>query len=153
MRQKITPFLWFNDNAEEAAAFYVSVFPHSKITDIARMGEGGPALTVAFTLDGEDFVGLNGGPVHHFTEAVSFVIDCETQAEVDRYWDALTADGGQPGDCGWLKDRFGLSWQVVPRRLPELLTDPDPARSQRALQAMMTMHKLDIAALEAAADG
>lgn len=153
MRQKITPFLWFNDNAEEAAAFYVSVFPHSKVTDIARMGEGGPALTVAFTLDGEDFVGLNGGPVHTFTEAVSFVIDCETQEEVDRYWDALTADGGQPGDCGWLKDRFGLSWQVVPRRLPELLTDPDPARAQRALQAMMTMHKLDIAALETAADG
>ena len=153
MRQKITPFLWFNDNAEEAAAFYVSVFPHSKITDIARMGEGGPALTVAFTLDGEDFVGLNGGPVHHFTEAVSFVIDCETQAEVDHYWDALTADGGQPGDCGWLKDRFGLSWQVVSRRLPALLTDPDPARAQRALQATMAMHKLDIAALEAAANG
>ncbi len=153
MRQKITPFLWFNDNAEEAATFYVSVFPNSKLTDVARMGEGGPALTVAFTLDGEDFVGLNGGPVHAFTEAVSFVIDCETQAEVDRYWETLTADGGQPGDCGWLKDRFGLSWQVVPRRLPELLTDPDPARAQRAMQAMMQMHKIDIAALEAAANG
>jgi predicted 3-demethylubiquinone-9 3-methyltransferase (glyoxalase superfamily) len=98
-------------------------------------------------------VGLNGGPVHTFSEAVSFVIDCETQEEVDRYWDALTVDGGQPGDCGWLKDRFGLSWQVVPRRLPELLTDPDPARAQRALQAMMQMHKLDIATLEAAANG
>lgn len=153
MRQKITPFLWFNDNAEEAATFYVSVFPNSKLTDVARMGEGGPALTVAFTLDGEDFVGLNGGPVHAFTEAVSFVIDCETQAEVDRYWETLTADGGQPGDCGWLKDRFGLSWQVVPRRLPELLTDPDPARAQRAMQAMMQMQKIDIAALEAAANG
>lgn len=153
MRQKITPFLWFNDNAEEAATFYVSVFPNSKLTDVARMGEGGPALTVAFTLDGEDFVGLNGGPVHAFTEAVSFVIDCQTQAEVDRYWETLTADGGQPGDCGWLKDRFGLSWQVVPRRLPELLTDPDPARAQRAMQAMMQMHKIDIAALEAAANG
>lgn len=153
MRQKITPFLWFNDNAEEAATFYVSVFPNSKLTDVARMGEGGPALTVVFTLDGEDFVGLNGGPVHAFTEAVSFVIDCETQAEVDRYWETLTADGGQPGDCGWLKDRFGLSWQVVPRRLPELLTDPDPARAQRAMQAMMQMHKIDIAALEAAANG
>ncbi len=153
MRQKITPFLWFNDNAEEAATFYVSVFPNSKISDIARMGEGGPALTVAFTLNGEDFVGLNGGPVHPFTEAVSFVIDCETQEEVDRYWETLTADGGQPGDCGWLKDRFGLSWQVVPRRLPELLTDADPARAQRALQAMMQMHKIDIAALEAAANG
>lgn len=153
MRQKITPFLWFNDNAEEAATFYVSVFPNSKLTDVARMGEGGPALTVAFTLDGEDFVGLNGGPVHAFTEAVSFVIDCETQAEVDRYWETLTADGGQPGDCGWLKDRFGLSWQVVPRRLPELLTDPDPARAQRAMQAMMQMHKIDIATLEAAANG
>lgn len=153
MRQKITPFLWFNDNAEEAATFYVSVFPNSKLTDVARMGEGGPALTVAFTLDGEDFVGLNGGPVHAFTEAVSFVIDCETQAEVDRYWETLTADGGQPGDCGWLKDRFGLSWQVVPRRLPELLTDPDQARAQRAMQAMMQMHKIDIAALEAAANG
>jgi predicted 3-demethylubiquinone-9 3-methyltransferase (glyoxalase superfamily) len=153
MRQKITPFLWFNDNAEEAANFYVSVFPNSKLTDVARMGEGGPALTVAFTLDGEDFVGLNGGPVHTFTEAVSFVIDCESQEEVDRYWETLTADGGQPGDCGWLKDRFGLSWQVVPRRLPELLTDPDPARAQRAMQAMMQMHKIDIAALEAAAIG
>lgn len=153
MRQKITPFLWFNDNAEEAATFYVSVFPNSSITDIARMGEGGPALTVAFTLDGQDFVGLNGGPVHPFTEAVSFVIDCETQEEIDRYWETLTADGGQPGDCGWLKDRFGLSWQVVPRRLPELLTDPDPARAQRAMQAMMQMHKLDIAVLEAAANG
>lgn len=153
MRQKITPFLWFVDNAEEAANYYVSVFPNSKVSDIARMGEGGPALTVAFTLDGEDFVGLNGGPVHAFTEAVSFVIDCETQAEVDRYWETLTADGGQPGDCGWLKDRFGLSWQVVPRRLPELLTDPDPARAQRAMQAMMQMHKIDMAALEAAANG
>ena len=153
MRQKITPFLWFSDSAEEAAAFYVSVFPNSKLTDVARMGEGGPALTVAFTLDGEDFVGLNGGPVHSFTEAVSFVIDCETQEEVDRYWETLTADGGQPGDCGWLKDRFGLSWQVVPRRLPELLTDPDPARAQRALQAMMQMHTLDSAALEVAANG
>jgi predicted 3-demethylubiquinone-9 3-methyltransferase (glyoxalase superfamily) len=153
MRQKITPFLWFNDNAEEAANFYVSVFPNSQLTDVARMGEGGPALTVAFTLNGEDFVGLNGGPVHTFTEAVSFVIDCETQEEVDRYWETLTADGGQPGDCGWLKDRFGLSWQVVPRRLPELLTDSDPARAQRAMQAMMQMHKIDIAALEAAANG
>ncbi|MEZ4562292.1 MAG: VOC family protein [Thermomicrobiales bacterium] len=153
MRQKITPFLWFNDNAEEAAAFYLAVFPNSKLTDVARMGEGGPALTVAFTLDGEDFVGLNGGPVHAFTEAVSFVIDCETQEEVDHYWEALTADGGQPGDCGWLKDRFGLSWQVVPRRLPELLTDPDPTRAQRAMQAMMQMHKIDIAVLEAAANG
>ena len=153
MRQKITPFLWFVDNAEEAANYYVSVFPNSKVSDIARMGEGGPALTVAFTLDGQDFVGLNGGPVHAFTEAVSFVIDCETQADVDRYWETLTADGGQPGDCGWLKDRFGLSWQVVPRRLPELLTDPDPARAQRAMQAMMQMHKIDIGALEAAANG
>ena len=153
MRQLITPFLWFVDNAEEAANYYVSVFPNSKVSDIARMGEGGPALTVAFSLDGQDFVGLNGGPVHAFTEAVSFVIDCETQADVDRYWETLTADGGQPGDCGWLKDRFGLSWQVVPRRLPELLTDPDPARAQRAMQAMMQMHKIDIGALEAAANG
>ena len=153
VRQLITPFLWFVDNAEEAANYYVSVFPNSKISDIARMGEGGPALTVAFTLDGQDFVGLNGGPVHAFTEAVSFVIDCETQADVDRYWETLTADGGQPGDCGWLKDRFSLSWQVVPRRLPELLTDPDPARAQRAMQAMMQMHKIDIGALEAAANG
>ena len=153
MRQKITPFLWFVDSAEEAANYYVSVFPNSKVSDIARMGEGGPALTVAFSLDGQDFVGLNGGPVHAFTEAVSFVIDCETQADVDRYWETLTADGGQPGDCGWLKDRFGLSWQVVPRRLPELLTDPDPARAQRAMQAMMQMHKIDIGALEAAANG
>ncbi|MFT4038782.1 MAG: VOC family protein [Thermomicrobiales bacterium] len=152
MRQSITPFLWFDDAAEAAAAFYCSVFPDSRITDVARMGEGGPALTVAFTLDGQDFVAMNGGPIHPFTEAVSFVIDCETQQDVDRYWEALTAGGGVPGDCGWLRDRYGLAWQVVPRRLPELLTDPDPARAARALQAMMTMHKIDIAALDAAAD-
>lgn len=152
MRQSITPFLWFDNAAEEAAAFYCSVFPNSQITDVARLGDGGPALTVAFTLDGQDFVALNGGPLHPFTEAVSFVIDCETQQDVDRYWEALTAGGGAPGDCGWLRDRYGLAWQVVPRRLPELLTDPDPARANRALQAMMTMHKIDIAALDAAAD-
>ena len=138
MRQKITPFLWFSDNAEEAVNFYISVFPDSRITDVARMGEGGPALTVAFTLNGEDFVGLNGGPVHTFSEAVSFVIDCETQEEVDRYWEALTVDGGQPGDCGWLKDRFGLSWQVVPRQAMERILAsgglPVLALSQEACQ-------------------
>lgn len=153
MRQKITPFLWFNDNAEEAANFYVTVFPNSQINDIARMGEDGPALTVSLTLDGEDFVAMNGGPAHTFTEAVSFVIDCETQEEVDRYWVSLIADGGRPDACGWLKDRFGLSWQVVPRRLPELMTDPDPARAQRTFEALMQMQKIDIAALEAAANG
>jgi predicted 3-demethylubiquinone-9 3-methyltransferase (glyoxalase superfamily) len=156
--QKISPFLWFDDRAEEAAQLYVSVFRNGKILDVMRNGEKGPgkpgtALTVAFEIEGLRFVALNGGPHFKFTEAVSFLIDCESQQEVDDLWAKLTADGGSPSQCGWLKDKFGLSWQVVPRRLKELLSDPDPARAQRAMGAMMQMKKIDIAALESAADG
>jgi predicted 3-demethylubiquinone-9 3-methyltransferase (glyoxalase superfamily) len=155
--QQITPFLWYNTNAEEAANFYVSIFPNSAITNVARYGKAGPgpegsAMTVAFTLNGLNFVGLNGGPTYQFTEAVSFVISCETQEEVDMYWDNL-CEGGKPNVCGWLKDKFGLSWQVVPTILPKLLTSADREGSQRAMKAMMGMAKLDIAALQKAYDG
>jgi len=152
----ITPFLWFDDQAEEAAEFYVSVFPNSEIHQISRYGEAGPgpagsAMTVAFSLDGTDFVALNGGPVHHhFDEAISFFVTCRTQEEVDHYWTSLTA-GGSENVCGWLKDRYGLCWQIVPEQLPRLLGDPDPARAKAAMEAMLTMRKLDIAALEQAA--
>jgi predicted 3-demethylubiquinone-9 3-methyltransferase (glyoxalase superfamily) len=155
---KITPFLWFDNQAEEAAALYTSVFPDSKITEVQRYGAGGPApegtvMVVQFQLDGQDFTALNGGPEHFtFNESVSFVVDCKDQAEVDHYWDGLTADGGEPGPCGWLKDKYGLSWQVVPTALTELLSDPDPGRSSRAMEAMMKMTKIDIAELRAAAD-
>jgi predicted 3-demethylubiquinone-9 3-methyltransferase (glyoxalase superfamily) len=153
--QKITPFLWFDNQAEEAANFYVSVFPNSRIVKVVRNSAGGPApagsvLTVAFELDGLSFVGLNGGPHFKFTEAVSFVVNCQSQEEIDRYWEKLTAGGGTPVQCGWLKDKFGLSWQVVPTELPELLSNPDPAKAGRAMQAMMTMTKIDIAALKKA---
>lgn len=153
----LTPCLWFDTEAEEAANFYVSVFPNSRITEITHFGEAGPrpaelVLTVEFELDGQPFTALNGGPEFAFTEAVSFQIDCADQAEVDRYWETLTTGGGQEGECGWLKDRYGLSWQVVPRRLVELLTDPDPGRAQRAMRAMLSMRKIVIAEAEAAAD-
>jgi predicted 3-demethylubiquinone-9 3-methyltransferase (glyoxalase superfamily) len=153
----LTPCLWFDTEAQDAANFYISVFPNSRITDTTHYGEAGPrpadmVLTVEFELDGHPFTALNGGPEFSFTEAVSFQIDCADQAEVDRYWDALTADGGQESMCGWLKDKYGLSWQVVPRRLVELLADPDPGRAQRAMAAMMPMRKIIIADLEAAAD-
>lgn len=143
---KITPMLWFDGQAETAAELYTSIFPNSKIID------ANPA-TVTFILDGAEFTALNGGPMYRFTEAVSFVVPCADQAEVDHYWNALLADGGEEGQCGWLKDRFGLSWQVVPTALFELLGDPDPERAQRATQAMLTMRKLDIAELRRAADG
>jgi predicted 3-demethylubiquinone-9 3-methyltransferase (glyoxalase superfamily) len=153
----ITPCLWFDTQGEEAASFYVSVFPHSRIVRTSHYGEAGPrpagtVLTVELELDGRRFTVLNGGPEFTFSEAISFQIDCADQEEVDRYWNSLSADGGEEGPCGWLKDRFGLSWQVVPRRLTELLTDPDPGRSQRAMQAMLGMKKIDIAGVEAAAD-
>lgn len=156
--QGISPFLWFDHQAEEAARFYVSVFPNSRITEIVRYGAAGPGseggvMTVAFELDGVRFVALNGGPHFRFTEAVSFVVNCETQAEVDAYWDKLLADGGAPSQCGWLKDRFGLSWQIVPVALPALISDPDPEKARRATAAMMKMVKLDLAALEAAHAG
>jgi predicted 3-demethylubiquinone-9 3-methyltransferase (glyoxalase superfamily) len=155
--QRITPCLWFDNQAEEAAEFYTSVFPDSKITDIVRYGEAGPGepgavMTVVFTLNGQQYVGLNGGPMFSFDEAVSFQIHVESQEELDAYWTALT-EGGEEGPCGWLKDRFGLSWQVTPIRLLELIQDPDPGRSQRAMAAMLQMKKIDIAAIEAAAAG
>jgi len=153
---KITPFLWFNDQAEEAMNFYVSIFKNSKAGSVTRYGDTGPgpkgsAMTASFQLDGVDFTALNGGPQFPFTEAVSFVIHCETQQEIDHYWDKLTA-GGRPIQCGWLKDKFGLSWQVVPDILPRLLKDPDPKKSQRVMKAMMQMVKIDIARLQQAAD-
>jgi predicted 3-demethylubiquinone-9 3-methyltransferase (glyoxalase superfamily) len=152
----ITPFLWFDDQAEDAARFYTSVFPNSRITQVTHYGAAGPreagtVMTVAFELDGRPFTALNGGPEFTFSEAISFSIECDTQDEVDGYWAALTADGGEEGPCGWLKDRFGLSWQVVPKRLLELISDPDDAAAQRAVAAMLQMRKLDIAALEDAA--
>lgn len=156
---KITNCLWFDTEAEEAARFYCGIFPNSKITEVARYPEGlpgdraGQVLTVAFELDGTPFTGLNGGPDFKFSEAISFQIDCQDQAEVDRYWDALLAGGGQESQCGWLKDRFGLSWQVVPTRLSELISGPDKERANRVAAAMMQMVKLDIAKLEAAAAG
>ena len=153
---KITPCLWFDTQGEEAARFYTSIFPNSRIVDVARYGEAGPrdagtVMVVKFELDGQELVALNGGPEFTFDEAISFQIDCADQEEVDRYSEALT-DGGEQGPCGWVKDRFGLSWQVVPARLIELLGDPDEAKAQRAMAAMLEMRKIDIAAVEAAAD-
>jgi predicted 3-demethylubiquinone-9 3-methyltransferase (glyoxalase superfamily) len=153
---KITPCLWFDTRGEEAARFYTSVFPNSRIVDVAHYGEAGPrdagtVMAVRFELDGQELVALNGGPEFTFDEAISFQIDCADQADVDRYTEALT-DGGEQGPCGWVKDRFGLSWQVVPARLMELIGDPDEARGQRAMAAMLEMRKIDIAAVEAAAD-
>jgi predicted 3-demethylubiquinone-9 3-methyltransferase (glyoxalase superfamily) len=159
MADKLRANLWFDGNAEEAANFYAAVFPDSRVDKVSRApadtpaGPAGMVLTVEFTVLGRSFVGINGGPQFPFTEAVSFSVDCADQAEIDRYWTALTADGGRPVQCGWLADRFGLSWQIVPTRLNELLGDPDPARAKRAMDAMLGMVKLDIAALEAAADG
>ncbi len=154
----IVPNLWFDTQAEQAAEFYLSVFPNSRIVGTTRYPEGAPGeagtvMTVDFELDGQRFTGINGGPQFPFTEAVSFLIACEDQAEVDRYWDALLDGGGEPGQCGWLEDRYGLSWQVVPNGMEEVFSDPDPTRAQRAVQAMMGMTKLDLAALRAAADG
>ena len=153
--QKITPFLWFDHQAEEAANFYTSIFPNSKIVKVIRYGKNGPgpagsAMTVEFQLEGQTFVALNGGPHFKFTEAVSFVVNCQSQDEVDRYWEKLSA-GGAEIQCGWLKDKFGLSWQIVPTALPELLNDPDPKKSERVMKVMLTMKKLDIAALKKAA--
>ena len=150
-----TPCLWFDTQGEDAARFYTSVFPNSRIVEVARFGEAGPreagtVMAVSFELDGRPFTALNGGPEFTFSEAVSFQIECADQAEVDRYWETLS-EGGEQGPCGWLKDRFGLSWQVVPTRLYELLRDPDTERAQRVMKAMLGMGKIEIAALEAAA--
>jgi predicted 3-demethylubiquinone-9 3-methyltransferase (glyoxalase superfamily) len=154
---RITPFLWFDGQAEDAMNFYLGIFPNSRTLEVTRCGEAGPGpegsvLVASFELDGQRFNALNGGPQFRFTEAVSFVIDCADQAQVDHYWDRLS-DGGTPQQCGWLKDRFGVSWQVVPTVLPDLLGDPDPARAGRAMRAMLQMTRLDIAALRAAAEG
>ena len=153
---KITPFLWFNDAAEEAANFYASVFKNSKVLGVTRYGDAGPGpkgsvMTVNFELDGERFTALNGGPQFPFTEAVSFVVGCENQQEVDYYWEKLTSGGGKPSQCGWLKDKYGLSWQVVPKALPQLLKQTDAQKSQRVMQALLQMQKIDISALERAA--
>ncbi|HEY7331806.1 MAG TPA: VOC family protein [Candidatus Limnocylindria bacterium] len=150
------PCLWFNGEAEEAAAFYTGIFSNSRVDKVTRAasdtpsGKKGDVLTVDFTLDGEPFMGLNGGPEFTFSESISFVVDCADQAEVDRFWDALVADGGEHGPCGWLKDRFGVSWQIVPKRLYELLDSPDAAANERAMQAMLQMGKLEVDALERA---
>ena len=154
--QPLTTCLWFDTEAEEAAAFYTSMFPDARITGVTHYGEAGPrdagtAMTVSFELLGQPFLALNGGPNYSFTEAISFQVHCEDQAEVDRYWDALT-EGGEEGPCGWCKDRFGVSWQIVPNRLVELLEDPDRDRAARVMQAMMQMGKIEIAGLERAAE-
>jgi predicted 3-demethylubiquinone-9 3-methyltransferase (glyoxalase superfamily) len=152
--QKIVPCLWFDDQAEEAARFYTSIFKNSRVGKIARYGEGGPrprgtVLTVKFRLDGQEFLALNGGPQFKFTEAVSFIVNCETQKEVDRLWETLS-EGGEKVQCGWLKDKYGLSWQIVPTILARMMSDPDPRRADRVLQAVMGMKKLDIKELKAA---
>jgi predicted 3-demethylubiquinone-9 3-methyltransferase (glyoxalase superfamily) len=152
---EITPFLWFDTEGEDAAKLYTSVFPKSKILDVSRYGSAGPrpegtVMTVAFELNGQKFVALNGGPQYTFSEAISFQVSCRDQDEVDHFWNALS-DGGEEGPCGWLKDRFGLSWQIVPTRLPELLGHPDPGRAQRAMTAMLKMRKIVIDELEQAA--
>jgi predicted 3-demethylubiquinone-9 3-methyltransferase (glyoxalase superfamily) len=157
MKQKVTPNLWFDTEAEEAAEHYTSIFDNSRIVNVMRYPEGAPreagmVMTVEFELDGQRFVGINGGPEFKFDEAVSFEVHCEDQEEVDYYWERLT-EGGEEGPCGWVKDRYGLSWQVVPAGMEELFSDPDPKRAERAMQAMLGMRKLDIAELRRAADG
>ncbi|OMI35968.1 VOC family protein [Streptomyces sparsogenes] len=155
--QKITTFLWFDDQAEQAAHHYTSVFEDSRVVEIQRYGEAGPGepgtvMTVTFELAGQRFIALNGGPEFTFTEAISLSVDCATQEEVDRLWERL-GDGGETGPCGWLKDKYGLSWQIVPRKLNELLRDPDPAKSARVMRAMLDMKKIDIQGLEDAYQG
>jgi predicted 3-demethylubiquinone-9 3-methyltransferase (glyoxalase superfamily) len=156
--QKITPFLWFDNNAEEAARFYTSIFPKSRVVNMARYGEAGPrpkgsVMTVTFEIAGQEFIALNGGPHFKFTEAISFVINCDTQAEIDDYWGKLLQGGGQPSQCGWLKDKFGLSWQVVPKVLAEMMQDKDPEKTKRVMEAVLKMIKLDIAELKQAYEG
>jgi predicted 3-demethylubiquinone-9 3-methyltransferase (glyoxalase superfamily) len=159
--QKIAPFLWFDNQAEEAAKFYCSIFKNSKIEDVARYGEAGAdvserpkgtVMTVSFRLDGQEFVALNGGPLFKFTEAISFVVNCKTQKEVDYYWEKLSK-GGKKGQCGWLKDKFGVSWQIVPAGLGQLFGGKNPKKSERAMQAVLKMSKLDIARLKKAYEG
>jgi predicted 3-demethylubiquinone-9 3-methyltransferase (glyoxalase superfamily) len=155
--QKINPFLWFNNQAEEAAKFYVSIFKNSGVKKIVHYGKAGPGpegsvMTVAFELEGQEFTALNGGPVYKFTEAISFVVNCNSQEEVDYYWDKLTEDG-EEGVCGWLKDKYGLSWQIVPTVMVEMMSDPDPEKAKRVTEAMLQMVKIDIKTLKEAYDG
>jgi predicted 3-demethylubiquinone-9 3-methyltransferase (glyoxalase superfamily) len=154
--QKITPCLWFDTEGEQAAELYTSLFENSRILDVSRYGEAGPreagmVMTVSFELEGQEFLALNGGPDYKFTEAVSFTVNCQGQEEVDKFWNALTADGGQEGPCGWCKDKFGVSWQIIPTALPHLLQNPDPEKSKKAMEAMLQMKKIDIEALQTAA--
>ena len=149
--KKITPFLWFDTQAEEAMNFYVSLFKNSKVGGVAR-GPDGKAFSVSFELDGQEFMGLNAGPQFKFNEAVSMFVNCEDQAEVDELWNKLTADGGEESMCGWLKDKYGLSWQIIPKALGELMGDPDPVKSQRVMQAMLQMKKIEVAGLQQAYD-
>ncbi|WP_017772946.1 VOC family protein [Paraburkholderia kururiensis] len=156
--QKIAPFLWFNGQAEEAANLYTSIFRNSRITEIQRYGEAGPGetgsvMSVSFELEGQAFIALNGGPVFTFSPAISFFVHCETQDEVDALWTKLGEDGGEPRQCGWISDRFGVTWQIVPTALGRMLRDKDAGKSKRVMQAMLKMVKLDIAALEAAYEG
>jgi predicted 3-demethylubiquinone-9 3-methyltransferase (glyoxalase superfamily) len=153
---RITPFLWFDGQAEEAMSFYVSIFKNAKVLSVNRYGKGAPmpegtVLTASFELDGQRFVALNGGPMYKFSPATSFVVDCDTQAEVDYYWDKL-GEGGKPNRCAWLDDKFGVTWQIVPKQLGQLLSDPDPVKAGRVMQAMMQMSKIDIAGLQRAAN-
>jgi predicted 3-demethylubiquinone-9 3-methyltransferase (glyoxalase superfamily) len=154
--QKITPYLWFDDQAEEAVNFYTSLFKNSKILSVSRYGEGGPGpagsvMTISFQLDGQEFVALNGGPEYKFTEAISLFVNCVNQEEVDRLWAKFT-EGGEEGPCGWLKDRYGLSWQIIPSGLVEMLSSPDPKKSSRAMQAMLAMKKIDLVKIKQAYD-
>jgi predicted 3-demethylubiquinone-9 3-methyltransferase (glyoxalase superfamily) len=158
VRQEIVPNLWFDTEAEEAAEFYCSIFPNSKILNVSRYTEAGPreagmVMTVDFELNGNRFTAINGGPEFEFDEAVSFLITCEDQNEIDHYWEKLTAEGGQESMCGWLKDKYGLSWQVVPEGFEEIFSDADPGKAKRTMEALLKMRKLDVAALRAAAEG
>jgi predicted 3-demethylubiquinone-9 3-methyltransferase (glyoxalase superfamily) len=155
--QKIVTSLWFEDQAEEAANFYVSLFPNSRVLNVVRFGDAGPGeagkvMVVEWVLDGQEFNGINGGPEFKFSEATSLIVNTEDQEETDRLWNALTADGGEESMCGWLKDKFGFSWQIVPKRLTELMADPDPGRAERATKSMLQMRKINIAEIERAAD-
>ncbi|HUK08643.1 MAG TPA: VOC family protein [Stellaceae bacterium] len=155
--QKITPFLWFDGKAEEAANFYAATFRNARVTGLTRYGDAGPGpkgsvMIATFEIEGQKFIALNGGPQYSFTPAISFVVNCETQAEVDAYWEKLSA-GGEPNRCGWLRDKYGVSWQIVPTALPRLLGDPDPAKATRVMQAMLRMTKIEIAGLERAYEG
>lgn len=150
--KKITPFLWFDTEAEEAMNLYISIFKNSKVLRVTP-GPNGRAMSVNFELEGQEFIGLNAGPQFKFNEAISFLVSCNSQAEVDELWEKLTADGGEEGNCGWLKDKYGLSWQIIPTALNEMLSDPDPEKAGRAMQAMLKMNKIDLQGLKQAYDG